>query len=66
VRVSDEKEALMWYVVGGLGALLYLVLIITLGVATLRNGHGVLFVLGFFLPFMWIFGALARPRTRAA
>ncbi len=36
----------MWYAIGGFGALLYLVLIVTLGVATIRNGHWVLFILG--------------------
>ncbi len=29
----------MWYAIGGFGALLYLVLIVTLGVATIRNGQ---------------------------
>ena len=33
----------MWYAIGGFGALLYLVLIVTLGVATIRNGHWVMF-----------------------
>jgi len=54
----------MWYAIGGVGAFLYLVLIITLGLATLRNGHVVLFILGIFLPLFWIIGALSRPQTR--
>jgi hypothetical protein len=54
----------MWYAFGGLAVILYVVLIITLGVATLRNGHTGLFVLGIFFPILWIFGALSRPRTQ--
>ena len=56
----------MWYGIGGLGALLYVVLIVTLGVATIRNGHWVLFILGIFLPIFWIVGALMRPTAAAA
>jgi ABC-type multidrug transport system permease subunit len=56
----------MWYGIGGLGALLYVVLIVTLGVATIRNGHWVLFILGIFLPIFWIVGALMRPTPAAA
>jgi len=54
----------MWYAFGGLAAVLWLVLIITLGLSTLRNGHIVLFILGFFLPFLWIIGAISRPKTQ--
>lgn len=42
-------------------AVVYIVMLVWLGVATLRNGHGWLFFFGLFLPFLWIFGALARP-----
>jgi hypothetical protein len=37
------------------------VLLITLGVMTLRNGHGWMFVLGIFFPILWIVGAIMRP-----
>ena len=50
----------MWWGIG-FGGLLYLVLLITLGVMTLRNGHGWLFFFGIFLPFLWIIGAIMRP-----
>jgi uncharacterized membrane protein len=56
----------MWYAIGGFGALLYLVLIVTLGVATIRNGHWVLFILGIFLPIFWIIGGLMRPSAATA
>ena len=55
----------MWYGIG-FGALLYLVLIVTLGVATIRNGQWVLFILGIFMPIFWIIGALMRPMAAAA
>ena len=58
------QEAFMWYAFGGLAAVLWLVLIITLGLSTLRNGHIVLFILGFFLPFLWLIGAISRPKTQ--
>lgn len=54
----------MWYAFGGLAVILYLVLIITLGMATLRNGHLGFFIVGIFFPIFWIFGALSRPRTQ--
>jgi hypothetical protein len=54
----------MWYAFGGLAVILYVVLIITLGVATLRNGHTALFILGIFFPIFWIFGALSSARTQ--
>jgi hypothetical protein len=54
----------MWFAVGGLAAALYVVLIITLGITTLRNGHVALFFFGLFFPFLWIIGALSRPATQ--
>ena len=49
------------------GGILYLILLITLGVLTARKGHWVLFVIGIFLPFLWLVGAVippVRPRMR--
>jgi hypothetical protein len=48
---------LVWALLGILGAL-YVTMLVVLGTATLRRGHVVLFVLGIFLPFLWIFGAV--------
>ena len=56
----------MWWGIGGFGILLYIVLIVTLGVMTLRKGHLVLFILGIFLPFLWLVGAILPPRPRTA
>jgi hypothetical protein len=43
---------------------LYIILIVTLGVTTLRKGHWVMFILGIFLPLFWLIGALIPPATR--
>ena len=50
------------FVVGGL---LYLVLLITLGVISIRKGHWVMFIIGIFFPLFWLIGALLPP-THAA
>ena len=55
----------MWWALGGLGALLYTVLIVTLGVTTLRKGHWVMFILGIFMPLFWLIGAIMAPATRS-
>ena len=55
----------MWWGIGFGGFFLYLVLVFTLGLMTLRNGHGVMFFLGIFFPVLWIFGAFMRsPATQ--
>lgn len=51
----------MWWGIGGGLAILWIVLMITLGVMTLRKGHWVMFVLGIFLPLFWIIGAVIPP-----
>jgi hypothetical protein len=45
----------------GLG-ILYIVLLVVLGVKTVRNGRWVLFILGFILPLLWIVGGLLPPK----
>jgi hypothetical protein len=47
-------------------AVLYLTALVVLGMATLRKGHTVLFVIGIFFPVLWIVGALIGPTPRAA
>ena len=54
----------MWYGIG-FGALLYFVLLVTLGVMTLRKGHWVMFIIGIFLPILWLIGAVIPPRAAA-
>jgi hypothetical protein len=50
-----------WYIGGGI---LYVVLLFTMGVMTLRKGHVALFVIGLFLPFFWLIGAIMQPVAR--
>ena len=51
----------MWWGIGFGGFFLYLVVAFTLGLMTLRNGHGWMFFIGIFFPILWIFGAFMRP-----
>ena len=47
------------------GGIIYLILVITLGVMSIRKGHWVMFIIGFFLPFFWLIGALMPSRRLA-
>ena len=51
----------LWVILG----IVYLAVLVTLGVMTFRGGHYVLFVLGFFIPLVWVIGACIEP-TEAA
>ncbi|HEY2208330.1 MAG TPA: hypothetical protein VGH26_03480 [Gaiellaceae bacterium] len=56
----------MWWGIGAGGVILYLVLLFVLGMTCLRKGHWVMFIIGIFIPFFWIIGAVippARPAT---
>lgn len=55
----------MWWGIGAGGVILYLVLLFVLGLTCLRKGHWVMFIIGIFLPFFWIIGAVIPP-ARAA
>jgi hypothetical protein len=55
----------MWWGIGGGLAFLWFVLMVTLGVMTLRKGHWVLFILGIFLPLFWLIGAMIAPKQAA-
>jgi len=43
-------------------AAIYLVLLFTLAVMTFRKGHWVLGIIGFFLPVLWLIGAVLPGR----
>jgi hypothetical protein len=49
----------------GIFAVLYLILLVWLGLACLRNGHWIMFIIGIVLPIFWIIGALMPPSTAA-
>jgi hypothetical protein len=63
VRSMPLLLATAWFYGIGLG-IIYLVLLITAGVLTIRNGHWVLFILGIFIPLLWIIGAIMSPKPR--
>ena len=42
--------------------ILYFVLLLTLGIMSIRKGHWVMFIFGIFLPLFWLIGALMPPR----
>jgi hypothetical protein len=47
-----------WFAFG----ILWLVLLVTLGILSLRKGHWVMFIIGIFIPLFWLIGALLPPR----
>lgn len=52
----------LWFLL----AILYIVVLITLGITTLRKGHIILFCIGIIFPILWLIGALIGPTSRAA
>jgi hypothetical protein len=50
-----------WYVGG---AILYVVLLVTMGVMTIRKGHWVMFLVGLIFPLFWLIGAIMPPAAR--
>ena len=54
----------MWWAIG-IGGIVYLTLVFTLGWMTLSNGHGWMFFFGLFFPVLWIFGAFMGPPEAA-
>jgi hypothetical protein len=47
-----------------LWSILYVVLLLTLGIISIRKGHWVMFIIGIFLPLFWFIGALLPRKTR--
>ena len=54
-------SGMQWFL-GTLVAILYLAFIFTVGLMTFRKGHFVIGILGIFVPFLWIIGALLPDR----
>ena len=52
----------LWILLG----ILYFVVLVTLGVATLRKGHVAMFIIGIIFPILWVIGALIAPTPRVA
>jgi hypothetical protein len=56
----------VYWALGGIGVILYFVLLFVLGLSCLRKGHWVMFIVGIFIPLFWIIGAVippVRPQT---
>ena len=53
----------MEFVIGGI---LYFILLVTLGIITIRKGHWVMFIIGIFIPLFWIRRADAAEAARLA
>jgi hypothetical protein len=51
----------LWILLG----VLYFVCLVTLGITTLRKGHGFIFFFGIFFPLFWVVGALIEPTPAA-
>ncbi len=47
--------------IGGLG-FIYIVLLVVLGITSIRKGHWVMFLIGIPLPIFWLIGALMPPK----
>ena len=47
-----------WFIGGGV---LWVVLLVTLGILSIRKGHWVMFIIGLFFPLFWLIGALMPP-----
>ncbi len=59
LRPPQRWELSLLYV--GLG-IIYVFLLIFLGVRTIKNGHWILFIIGFFIPLVWIVGGMLPPK----
>ena len=57
---TQTGEENMVFILG----VIYVVLLITLGVISLRKGHWVMFIIGLFIPLFWIIGAVIPRRVR--
>ena len=55
----------MWWGIGFGGLFLYLIILFTLGLMTLRKGHWVMFIIGIFIPLLWLIGAVIPPTEPA-
>jgi hypothetical protein len=63
---TATREITMWWGIGFGGLFLYLIILFTLGLMTLRKGHWVMFIIGIFFPLLWLIGAVIPPTTAEA
>jgi hypothetical protein len=60
--LKEDDVTFLWIVLG----VLYIALLVSLGLATLRKGHSVLFWVGIIFPVLWIVGAIMEPTPAVA
>ncbi len=56
---TQREDGKMGWTLG----IIYFVLLITLGVLSLRKGHWIMFIVGLFIPLFWLIGALMPRRV---
>ena len=54
-------SGLEWILVLSLGAI-YIALLATVAIVTLRKGYIAVFVIGFFFPIAWLVGSMLKPK----
>ena len=59
--MEGARAVILWTLL----AVLYIALFVSLGMATFRKGHQVLFWVGIIFPVLWIVGAIMPPTARA-
>jgi hypothetical protein len=57
-----SMSGLDWFLSFTLG-IIYIALVFTVAIVTFRKGHWVLGLIGFFIPILWLIGAIL-PATR--
>jgi len=62
VEPKEDEVTFVWIML----AVLYIILLVSLGMATLRKGHTALFVFGVIFPVLWIVGAVIEPTSTVA
>ncbi len=66
IILLEGRRVVVLAVTTGAGVLfgaIYIVLMITLGILSIRKGHWVMFIIGIFIPLFWIIGALMPPKS---
>jgi hypothetical protein len=64
LRPCEAKASAAVAFIFGVIGVVWLVLLITLGIISLRKGHWVMFIIGIFIPLFWIIGAIMPSRER--
>jgi len=62
VEPKEDEVTFVWIML----AVLYIILLVSLGMATLRKGHTALFVFGVIFPVLSIVGAVIEPTSTVA